>query len=395
MADRRRLTILSTDFPPNVLGGAAVNAELLATFAAVHCWDVTVLTGASVIPSHTPYQIRSLPDLRPRPSLVYEPWWARRRARAIIGQIPADSLIHTFDVLSRSVGAALAELGSTQTLVTTIQDISPICGTIDGLLTDGSLCHGDSWRNLLRHQKLRSYGPLGRLIRVLRYGAATVQPYRRQLLGRYSAITTVSEFLRAYLDLPIATVIPDLLLPPTEACKLERTSAPTLLGVGRLGYDKGTDLLLGALAALPAYLLTLVGGGDQAPYRALATRLGVASRVTFVGQVPLSEVGSWYHAADVVVSGSRAAEGSSRTLLEAQACGRAVVGPSFGGVTEVVTEGSTGRLYERGNLDSLITAIKQAYRERTSLGKRGAQSARRYRPDLVGPQYLKLYESLL
>ncbi len=390
-----KLTILSTDWPPHVVGGAAVNAALLAQYATEHGWEVTVLTGAPIIPAHSPYQIKSVPDLRPRPSLLYEPWWARRRAHALVDQIPTGTIVHTFDVLSRGIGAALRDLGARQPLVTTIQDISPICGSIDGLLTDGRLCHGDSWANLLAHQKLHSYGILGRLTRALRYAAATVRPYRRTLLAQYTAVTTVSNFLKAYLDLPGASVIPDLLVPPTQACKLERTTAPSLLAVGRLGYDKGTDLLIRVLARLPAFLLTLVGGGDQGPYRSLAEQLGVLSRITFVGQVPIWDVGNWYHAADLVVSGSRCAEGSSRTLLEAMSCGRAVVGPDFGGVAEVVIEGSTGRLYQRGDLVSLALAVERAYRERRSLGKRGQQAARQYRPEVVGPQYLTLYKSLL
>lgn len=392
---KQKLTILSTYFPPNVVGGAEVNAELLAEYATTHGWDVTVLTGASVLPRKTPYSIKSLPFFRPRPSIIYEPWWAMRRARSFGDLIAPDSIVHTFDVLSRSVGGALRELGARQPMVTTVQDISSICGSIDGLLSDGTLCHGDTLGNLLQHQKMQSRSLLGKATRFVRYATATARPYRRELLGKYQAITTVSNFLKEYLELVTAEVIPDLLVPPKEACKLERTSAPALLAVGRLGYDKGTDLLLGAVARLPAFLLTLVGGGDQAPYRALAERLGISERVTFVGPVPITEVGNWYHAADVVVSGSRCAEGSSRTLLEAMSCGRAVVGPNFAGVAEVVTEGSSGRLYDRGDVASLATAIERAYQERSSLGKRGLETARQYRPDVVGPQYLNLYESLL
>lgn len=391
----RQLTILSTWFPPNVMGGAEVNAQLVAEYAAAHGWEVTVLTGSSVLPRGTKYTIRSVPSFRPRPSIIYEPWWAARRAKKIASLIPPGSIIHAFDVLSRSVAAALRDDGLTQPMVATIQDISPICGSIDGLLIDGSLCNGDTAANLMEHQKMQNFGPLGKLTRYLRYRTATVAPYRRDLLRKFQAITTISHFLKDYLSLRDATVIPDLLVPPKAACKLERTSAPHLLTVGRLGYDKGTDLLLEALVRLPAFLLTLVGGGNQEKWKAAAAELGVADRVTFVGQVPIDEVGSWYHATDVVVLASRSPEGSSRTLLEAMSCGKAVVGPNSAGPMELVTEGSTGRLFERGDSASLATAIERAYQERASLGPRAQAASQKYRPAVVGPQYLKLYESLL
>ena len=125
-------------------------------------------------------------------------------------------------------------------------------------------------------------------------------------------------------------------------------------------------------------------------------RLGINDRVTFIGPVPIDQVGNWYHAADVVVLASRCPEASSRTVLEAMSCGRAVVAPNFGGPAEIITEGSTGRLFERGSATSLATAIKRAYQERQSLGARARLAcARRYRPEVVGPQYLKLYQSLV
>jgi glycosyltransferase involved in cell wall biosynthesis len=62
-----------------------------------------------------------------------------------------------------------------------------------------------------------------------------------------------------------------------------------ILYVGQLYRWKGVDGLLHALQHLGGRRLTLVGGNDAedlARLRALATELGVASRVDFVGQVP-------------------------------------------------------------------------------------------------------------
>lgn len=394
MGSSRPLVLVSTSFPPNVVGGAEVNAELLATQAMQAGWDVTVLTGAAVLPRQTVYQIHSLPALRPRPSIVYEPWWNRRTAEKISARIPPGAIVHSFDVLSRGVLAELVSSRSDLATITTLQDISLICGSIDGLLDDGTLCHGDTPETILRHSRIKRFDRAGQLARYIRYYTACVTGYRKSLLERYDTVTVLSNFLARYLELEHVQVLPDLLVPPTQACKLERTSAPTILAVGRLDFDKGTDLLLDALTHLPDFLLTLVGSGDNSYWRREIAKRNLAGRVTIVGPVPIHDVGSWYHAADVVALASRAPEASSRSLLEAMSCGRAVVGPNFGGPAELVTEGSTGRLFARGDARSLAAAIRQAYAERLSLGRRGLEAARQYHPDRVGPKYLRLYEAL-
>jgi len=80
---------------------------------------------------------------------------------------------------------------------------------------------------------------------------------------------------------------------------------PALLWVGRMVPVKGLDVLIDACALVRAsadFRLYLVGGGPlRAALAAQAAALGVADRVTFVGDVPHDELGDWYRAADVTV----------------------------------------------------------------------------------------------
>ena len=127
----------------------------------------------------------------------------------------------------------------------------------------------------------------------------------------------------------------------------------------------------------------------------MAAKLGVIDRIDFKGRVPTHEVGKYYHYGDVSVLASRSPEASSRTVLEAMSLGKAVVAPNFAGPTELITEGSTGRLFERGDWRSLAFKIKQAYRERVGLGERALLESDRYHPEKVGPEYLKIYKKLI
>lgn len=371
-------------------GGAEVNAQLLADYLAAHGWDVEVVTGAAVLPRGAAYPIRHAPGLRSRPSIVYEPWWARRTAARLKPLINPDRIVHAFDVLSHGAVAAL----DYPRTIATVQDISPICGPISGILDDGSLCHGCTAANLGRHVYLQNKRGLGWLARYVRYYTACVKPYRRELLGRFTAVTTISAFLKEYIGLTEASVIPDLLPPPAAACPLDDRRAPTIVSVGRLSYDKGTDLILQALAALPDFCLILVGSGNVERWQAYAEEQGVADRVQFVGRVPTYEALEWYRRADVAVLASRMAEGSSRTVLEAMGAGLAVVAPRFGGPLGLLTDGSTGRLFDRGDVTSLTAAIHRAYEERQSLGARAHEAIKAYAPERVGPKYEALYRAL-
>ncbi len=109
--------------------------------------------------------------------------------------------------------------------------------------------------------------------------------------------------------------------------------APKLLFAGRLITEKRVDLLLRAVAALPAELsagkgvtLGIVGDGpERVMLEALAAELGIAAHVRFYGRLP-EIAGMWR-----LLAGSRIAvqpsvrEGFGLFPLEAMALGRPVV----------------------------------------------------------------------
>ena len=90
------------------------------------------------------------------------------------------------------------------------------------------------------------------------------------------------------------------------------------------------------------------------------------------------DMAPWYRAMDIVVSASTQPEGFGRTLLEAMACGKPVVGPNAGGIPEFVRHGENGLLYEMGNADALGAAILTLSRDpglRKRLGAAGCETA--------------------
>jgi D-inositol-3-phosphate glycosyltransferase len=125
-----------------------------------------------------------------------------------------------------------------------------------------------------------------------------------------------------------------------------------LLFVGRIEPLKGVDILLGAAAQLEgeSNCFVLVVGGDSsdrqgevAHLRGLASELGIAERVSFLGAVDHERLPLFYSAADICVMPSFY-ESFGLVALEAMACGTPVVASRVGGLAGTVRDSETGYL---------------------------------------------------
>lgn len=142
----------------------------------------------------------------------------------------------------------------------------------------------------------------------------------------------------------------------TEKAKLGLTG-PVILSVGALIPRKNQHLLIEALPALPDVTLLLAGKGESEPdYRALADRLGVSSRVRFLGSVPHDDLPALFAAADIMALVSES-EGLANAWVEALACGTPIIASNVGGIQELVKTEAAGRIVDRNP-----TAIAEAAR---------------------------------
>jgi glycosyltransferase involved in cell wall biosynthesis len=111
---------------------------------------------------------------------------------------------------------------------------------------------------------------------------------------------------------------------------------PVAVYTGRLSPEKGVDLLLDGWAEARRRgclgMVCVVGDGpERASLERRVQRRGIAGAVRFAGAT--DDVLPWLHAADAFVLPSRQ-EGLSVALLEAMACGLAVVATDVGGNPE-------------------------------------------------------------
>jgi glycosyltransferase involved in cell wall biosynthesis len=150
--------------------------------------------------------------------------------------------------------------------------------------------------------------------------------------------------------------------PGTESEGAIAQPEPGLIGAaGRLVPIKRFDLLLQAVAALkdelPSLRIELAGdGSESATLRAMAEKLGIAKRVTFLGwRDDVRYIMARWNL--FVLPSEREAFGIA--ALDAMSCGVPVVGTRVGGIPELVEDGRTGILVEPGNLPALAAAIRE------------------------------------
>ncbi len=219
-------------------------------------------------------------------------------------------------------------------------------------------------------------------------------------------ITTVSTWLqkelcRMYPELaPKVSVIPMPVDPgPFLPGPPPRNEIPVVLSVARFTEQKRLfDLMEAALILKSrgrALNFRLVGEG--ALKKELHDRKfvkGLADEITLVPTMPPQELAEEYRRADVVVLCSEN-EGFGMTLVEAQLCGRPVIGTRSGGITDIIEDGTSGVLVEPGCPRELADAIEFLLadnQKRETLAQAGLNSARsRFDPAAVAQQFIKLY----
>ncbi|MGH7521180.1 MAG: glycosyltransferase family 4 protein, partial [Gemmatimonadales bacterium] len=217
-------------------------------------------------------------------------------------------------------------------------------------------------------------------------------------ISRWTADLARSVLGKLDLDVPVETVplgtTPSHFRPGIDASAVRRkfglNGGPWLLTVARLEWHKGIDTMMKALpavrAAHPTARYAIAGVGDRLPQlEQLQRQLGLGDAVRFLGAVSDEELPALYNAADLYVGASRRhdllAEGFGISLVEASACGLAVVGGRSGGVPDAVREGQTGILVDPDDPAAVAAGVIELLSDperRQRLGAAGRRAVETY-----------------
>lgn len=176
--------------------------------------------------------------------------------------------------------------------------------------------------------------------------------------------------------------------------------AVVLISIGRLIKRKALGDLLLAMSRLEdeGFRLLIIGEGpEQARLRELAKRLGLSSRVHFLGAIWGEAKYQYLAASDIFVLPS-VHEGFGLVFLEAMYCGLPVIASSSGGQTDFLRDGETGFLVPVGDVDALAQRILRLVRDgalRKRISEFNRQYVERFHIAEVAQQYEACFSGVL
>jgi len=352
------------------IGGAQVHVRDLSTALHQAGHDVTVVSGSPGVLSEQLRErgvpFRSLPALV-RPIAPLRDAVAVRQLTAELRRLQPD-LVSTHSSKAGWIGRVAAKLLRIPVLFT---------------------AHGWAFTEGVPGGQRQFYALAERLAAPLADHIITVSEYDRGLalgrrLTRPERITCIHN---GVVDLP-ATSIPQQHQRPVRIAM-----------IGRFTQQKDHGALMRALREHMHldWVLDLVGDGPGwADAKALASELGVADRVYFLGaRDDVSEILSRAHIYTLVSHW----EGFPRSILEAMRSGLPVAASDVGGIAEAVLSGKTGFLVPRGDTATLATHLELLIRDerlRRALGSAGRRSyEEKFRFQFMFDRTLAVYEDVI
>ena len=245
------------------------------------------------------------------------------------------------------------------------------------------------------------------------------------IMAKGDAVTAVSDFVKSYVttNYPIAAdkvkVIKDGVDLDTfspEKVSLERrlktlddfgidSGKKIILLPSRMTAIKGHPMFIKAVAELAKRrddFVCLLMGKAKEKYRqkiiSLTEKYGLQKCVRIMDA--FNDISAAYICSDIVVSSTLVPEAFGLTIAEAQAMGRIVVAPDFGGTAEIVHDGVDGFLYKIADVKALEKALDTAlsldYDRRQIISTKAVDNIKNnFTIDRTSAETVALYRSVL
>jgi len=176
-----------------------------------------------------------------------------------------------------------------------------------------------------------------------------------------------------------------------------------LLGLGRLGFEKGFDILIRSLSLLneecgSTHLIIAGDGPERTNLENLVKELGLQSRVKFFGMVDKKRVNELLSNCRFLVVPSRR-EGFGVVNIEAMASQKPVIGSRVGGIPEIIRHGQTGLLVKPEDPEDLARAMQYLISNpeiAERMGKKGRRLVEKHFTwKAIAQKYVRSYDNII
>jgi glycosyltransferase involved in cell wall biosynthesis len=420
--------LLASDHYPPFIGGAHRQTQLLGRELRARGHQVAVATGWHPglpgqeddhgVPVYRFRQLRTWGERQAvQPQQRHQPPFPdpleAAGLRKLIDEFQPD-VIHTYGWISYSVAAALAKRDIP--LLLSARDYAYSCATRSMVYRGIDPCSGPALLKCMTCAQTL-YG-LGKGITAVLGVAGGGELLRHKVTGIHSISTYVQEIVRrdflgigenepgeraqSGTEWPIEAIIPSFREDDKETLSDEAAleqyldqlpEEPYILFVGALRRVKGVQQLLDAYEQIQgAPPLVLIGTWENDSPRQLPPGVHV------VPNLPHAAVMAAWDRALFGVIPSLWPEPLGSVVYEGMSRGKAVIGTTPGGHTDMIVDRVTGLLVPPGDVDALRTAMQTLLDDPescTRFGKAGQARARLFTAEVNVPRFEQLYRQLI
>jgi glycosyltransferase involved in cell wall biosynthesis len=296
-------------------------------------------------------------------------WWnyeAQRNLDALIDDFKPDiaHLHNIYHQLSPSIVWTLKKRGIP--VVMTLHDYKLICPNYSLFV------RGKVWE---KSKPKRYYACVSdRCVKdsFLKSMVCVIEAYLHQCIGSYSKVDAfvapsaflIHKFKEFGFEKEIR-LLPQPILHTsthTDDVSIALTPDAPFVFFGRLSKEKGIDVAIRAMThykgAAPLYI---VGeGSEEESLRRLAQEIGVEQRVKFTGVKYGEELTTILKQARAIIVPSIWYENMPYVLIESFELSKVVIASRMGGITERITDGENGFLFDSGDTQALASKMSEA-----------------------------------
>jgi len=199
----------------------------------------------------------------------------------------------------------------------------------------------------------------------------------------------------------------NLFHPNVDSTKLKKeydyTHNHILLFVSRIEKRKGQDTAIKVIPELEKkglnnIKLIIIGNGIDLDYlKSLVKELQLETKVFFLSNISTNELPSYYCLSDIFLYLGRKdlnnnqEDGFGIVCLEANACGKPVIGGNVGGIIEAVVNNQTGIIVNPNNIDEVAENIEYLLKNKAILDQLGRNGLKRAKEcfdwDIINKKY--------